>query len=90
MHLPLPRPPSLPQCFHAAGVPPGVINCVTGRGSDIGDYLTTHPGANCISFTGGDTGIDICKKAGMVPIQVRERSAAGVAVGGRVGGWWGG
>ncbi|GAB4822972.1 hypothetical protein N2152v2_010018 [Parachlorella kessleri] len=58
------------QCFHAAGVPPGVINCVTGRGSEIGDYLTTHPGANCISFTGGDTGIDICRKAGMVPIQM--------------------
>jgi glyceraldehyde-3-phosphate dehydrogenase (NADP+) len=58
------------QCFHAAGVPPGVINVVTGRGSEIGDYLTTHPGVNCISFTGGDTGIAICKKAGMVPIQM--------------------
>ena len=67
------------QCFHAAGVPPGVINCVTGRGSEIGDYLTTHPGANCISFTGGDTGIDICRKAGMVPIQME--------LGGKVGGF---
>ena len=27
-----------------------------GRGSEIGDYLTTHPLVNCISFTGGDTG----------------------------------
>ena len=25
---------------------------------------------NCISFTGGDTGIDICRKAGMIPIQM--------------------
>ena len=57
-------------CFHAAGIPPGVVNVITGRGSEIGDYLTTHPGVNCISFTGGDTGIDICKKAGMVPIQM--------------------
>lgn len=78
--------PSAPlQCFHAAGVPPGVLNCVTGRGSEIGDYLTTHPGANCISFTGGDTGIDICRKAGMVPVQV---GAGWVLVGGvRVEGW---
>lgn len=58
------------QCFHAAGIPPGVLNVVTGRGSEIGDYLTTHPLVNCISFTGGDTGIDICKKAGMVPVQM--------------------
>ena len=41
-----------------------------GRGSEIGDYLTTHPLVNAISFTGGDTGIDICRKAAMVPIQV--------------------
>ena len=56
--------------FAAAGFPPGVINAVTGRGSDIGDYLTTHPKCNAISFTGGDTGLDICKKAAMVPIQM--------------------
>jgi glyceraldehyde-3-phosphate dehydrogenase (NADP+) len=47
-----------------------VLNAVTGRGSEIGDYLTTHPGVNCISFTGGDTGLDICRKAGMVPVQM--------------------
>ncbi|KAI7842762.1 hypothetical protein COHA_003510 [Chlorella ohadii] len=58
------------QCFAAAGMPPGLINCVTGRGSEIGDYLTTHPLVNAISFTGGDTGIDIARKAGMVPIQM--------------------
>ena len=45
------------QCFNAAGVPPGLVNVVTGRGSEIGDYLTAHEGANCISFTGGDTGM---------------------------------
>eukprot|EP00890_Picochlorum_soloecismus_P003022 jgi/Picsp_1/3720/NSC_06556-R1_nadp-dependent glyceraldehyde-3-phosphate dehydrogenase len=58
------------RCFQAAGIPDGVLNVITGRGSEIGDYLTTHPDANCISFTGGDTGIDICKKAGMVPVQM--------------------
>ena len=58
------------QCFHKAGLPAGLLNLVTGRGSEIGDYLTQHPGANCISFTGGDTGIAISRKAGMVPLQM--------------------
>jgi len=54
------------QCFAKAGLPPGVVSYVTGKGSEIGDYLTTHPLVNCVSFTGGDTGIAICKKSGMV------------------------
>jgi glyceraldehyde-3-phosphate dehydrogenase (NADP+) len=41
-----------------------------GKGSEIGDFLTTHPSVNCISFTGGDTGISISHKAGMVPLQM--------------------
>lgn len=57
-------------CFAAAGLPPGVVNLVTGKGSEIGDYLTTHAAVDCISFTGGDTGISISKKAGMVPLQM--------------------
>jgi acyl-CoA reductase-like NAD-dependent aldehyde dehydrogenase len=44
--------------------------CCAGKGSEIGDYLTTHPAVDCISFTGGDTGISISKKAGMVPLQM--------------------
>jgi len=58
------------QCFHKAGCPPGLINVATGKGSEIGDYLTMHPRAQAISFTGGDTGISISKKAGMVPLQM--------------------
>ena len=34
------------------GLPPGVINVVTGRGSDIGEYLVAHPGIDKIAFTG--------------------------------------
>ena len=44
------------QCFHRAGIPSGVLSLVTGKGSEIGDFLTQHPSVNCISFTGGDTG----------------------------------
>ena len=58
------------QCFHKAGLPPGLINVITGKVSEFGDHLTTHPSANLISFTGGATGIAISKKAGMVPLQM--------------------
>lgn len=58
------------HCFHAAGLPAGVLNVCTGKGSEIGDYLTEHPLAKCISFTGGDTGLAVSKRAGMVPLQM--------------------
>lgn len=50
------------KCFQAAGLPPGTVNLVTGKGSEIGDFLTSHPAINCISFTGGDTGglVSVC------------------------------
>ena len=57
------------QCFIKAGFPPGTVNALTGRGGEIGDYLTTHPEVNAISFTGGETGIRVAQKAGMVALQ---------------------
>ena len=33
----------LARVFEEAGVPDGVLNTVTGRGSEIGDYIVTHP-----------------------------------------------
>lgn len=38
------------HCFHLAGFPKGLIGCVTGKGSEIGDFLTMHPGVNCIRY----------------------------------------
>jgi glyceraldehyde-3-phosphate dehydrogenase (NADP+) len=38
------------HCFHLAGFPKGLISCVTGKGSEIGDFLTMHPGVNCIRY----------------------------------------
>jgi acyl-CoA reductase-like NAD-dependent aldehyde dehydrogenase len=35
-----------------AGVPGGVVNVVTGFGTEIGDALITHPGVDKIAFTG--------------------------------------
>ncbi|KAL6573093.1 hypothetical protein OROHE_002569 [Orobanche hederae] len=36
------------HCFHLAGFPKGLITCITWKGSEIGDFLTMHPGVNCI------------------------------------------
>jgi len=47
-----------------------VITCITGRGRDIGDLLTTHSLAKATSFTGGSTGLSVAKKAGMIPMQM--------------------
>ncbi|CAM6038605.1 unnamed protein product [Sphagnum compactum] len=58
------------HCLHLAGFPKGLVSAITGKGSEIGDLLTMHPGINCISFTGGDTGISISKKSGMIPLQM--------------------
>jgi succinate-semialdehyde dehydrogenase/glutarate-semialdehyde dehydrogenase len=40
------------QLFSEAGVPDGVLNVVTGRGSEIGDALVSHPDVRRIAFTG--------------------------------------
>ncbi len=37
------------------GVPPGVINVVTGPGSTVGQMLVQHPGIDKIAFTGDST-----------------------------------
>jgi glyceraldehyde-3-phosphate dehydrogenase (NADP+) len=52
-----------------SGVPPGVFNIITGRGSEIGDYLVSHPLINMVSFTGSSkTGKNIAEVAGMKPL----------------------
>ena len=40
------------EAIHAAGVPAGVVNIVTGRGEVVGAELSTHPDVAKISFTG--------------------------------------
>lgn len=57
------------KAFQDAGLPPGVLNTVIGRGSEIGDFLVQHPDIAMISFTGGSTnGNHVAKLAGMVPL----------------------
>jgi acyl-CoA reductase-like NAD-dependent aldehyde dehydrogenase len=40
------------RLFAEAGVPDGVLNVVTGRGSEIGDALVSHPDVRRVAFTG--------------------------------------
>ncbi len=59
----------LARIFQEAGVPAGVLNTVTGKGSEIGDYITTHRGINFINFTGStEIGTHISKITSMVPL----------------------
>ena len=48
-----------------AGMPPGVLNIVHGRGEKAGAAIVSHPDVPTISFTGGtDTGARIARTAG--------------------------
>jgi len=42
------------ELFEKAGFPPGVVNIVTGFGSEVGEPLVTHPDVAKVAFTGGD------------------------------------
>jgi aldehyde dehydrogenase (NAD+) len=46
-------PIELVRCAERAGIPPGVINLVTGPGDVVGAALVEHPGVDKVSFTGG-------------------------------------
>ena len=41
------------EIVHAAGLPPGVVNLVNGRGPVTGTALVEHPQVDVVSFTGG-------------------------------------
>ncbi|MBN9027767.1 MAG: NAD-dependent succinate-semialdehyde dehydrogenase [Rhizobiales bacterium] len=43
---------ALAELADRAGIPPGVINVVTGSASEIGGVLTSHPAIRLVNFTG--------------------------------------
>lgn len=56
----------LARAIHDAGIPPGVLQVITGPGHEIGDVLVTDPRVRMISFTGGlSTGEAIMDKIGL-------------------------
>ncbi len=58
----------LAEVVHAAGLPPGVFNLVSGAGVPIGEALAAHPDIDMVSFTGST-------RAGK---RISELAAAGV------------
>jgi len=53
------------EMFEKAGFPSGVLNVIAGSGSEIGDYIVSHPIPSLISFTGStEVGQHIGKIAG--------------------------
>jgi acyl-CoA reductase-like NAD-dependent aldehyde dehydrogenase len=54
----------LADLVREAGVPPGVVNVVPGRGETAGAALAAHPGVDKVAFTGsGETGRRILQAA---------------------------
>jgi acyl-CoA reductase-like NAD-dependent aldehyde dehydrogenase len=54
----------LADICHEAGVPAGVVNVITGSGSELGPYMVEHPGIDKVAFTGEtETGKDIMSRA---------------------------
>ncbi len=54
----------LVEVLDEAGLPPGVLNFVTGPGAVIGRRLVEHPATRFVSFTGSrEVGLDIVERA---------------------------
>jgi len=54
--------------LHEAGVPPGALAFLPGRGEEIGRYLVTHPDIAFVAFTGSrEVGLEILARASEVP-----------------------
>jgi len=53
------------EIFRSAGLPAGVLQFLPGPGSDVGEYLVSHPAIDFIAFTGSkDVGLRIVRLAG--------------------------
>lgn len=54
----------LHQMLHEAGLPAGVAQCLTGKGSVVGDMIVDDPRIACVNFTGStEAGLSIAKTA---------------------------
>lgn len=61
----------LAKFLQEAGLPAGAINVITGEGGALGNYLSSHPKVNMITFTGSSSvGNHIAKIAGKVQLHL--------------------
>lgn len=59
----------LAKAFNEAGLPSGVLNTITGKGSEIGDYVVTHKDIDFVNFTGSsEVGRGISRITEMKPL----------------------
>ncbi len=71
----------LGEALHAAGLPDGVLQVVTGEGREVGNVLVEDPRVRLISFTGGrSTGEAIARRAGLKKVAMELGSNAPVIV----------
>ena len=69
------------KVLESAGIPPGVINLVTGSGEHAGTPLVKHNTVRCVSFTGSrDTGLRITQDAGIKKVGLELGGKNGIVV----------
>lgn len=70
------------RVLEEAGLPAGVLNVITGAGSEIGDLLASHADISMISFTGSTSvGRSIAASAGPKPMHLElGGNAAGIVL----------
>jgi RHH-type transcriptional regulator, proline utilization regulon repressor / proline dehydrogenase / delta 1-pyrroline-5-carboxylate dehydrogenase len=74
----------LMQVFEEAGVPPGVLNFLSGHGSTIGAHLVDHKDVDLIAFTGSrEVGLKIWESAGITRPGQRELKRVICEMGGK-------
>jgi acyl-CoA reductase-like NAD-dependent aldehyde dehydrogenase len=71
------------EIFEKAGLPAGVLNVVTGKGSVIGDPLVNDPRVKMVTFTGSlEVGLGLKEKAGLKKVTLELGSNSAVIVDG--------
>jgi 1-pyrroline-5-carboxylate dehydrogenase len=56
------------ELLEEAGMPPGVVNFMTGSGAEVGDIIVDHPQTRFIAFTGSkEIGLRINERAAKTP-----------------------
>jgi len=71
----------LAELFLEAGLPPKVLNVVTGPGGEVGAALVSDPRVRMVSFTGGvEAGLEVTRTAGLKKIGMELGSNSPVIV----------
>lgn len=69
------------EIFKEAGLPDGMLQIVTGSGSELSDTLVTHPLVKKVTFTGsGAVGLKIKEKVGLRKVTLELGSNAGLII----------